>query len=205
MIVSLVSFTNTQLNRSSFKQNIQSYISQVELPPYSKRTLLFDLEDDFKNCTVVVEFFPRYHFSTKDADLTLRSSIDVFGPKDEKLMSDTFKVGNKAQKPIKKKMMFKEKGSYSITMKNIEKEPIIGAIMLDMEECKAHDKHAGNDEMASLSHKVEKMVWRLFEMFGRNELTENQMQHKDSDLNKSHNRLTCLAISEIFAMMMIAG
>lgn len=204
--LALANLITTQVNQGSFKKNVQSYISQVELPPYGTRSLLFDLEESFQNCNVVVEFFPRYHFAAKDAELNLRCAFDVISPNGNKLVADTFKLGKeKQQKPIKKKMKFEEKGTYTIEMKNIEDMPIIGAIMLDMEDCKAHDTHVVSSQMDKVTHRVQKMVWRLFEMFGMNEITESSMEHKATDLKKSHHRLTYTAISEVAAMFLIAG
>jgi hypothetical protein len=61
-----------QLNRGSFKSNVMSYISQVELKGFATRELLFDLEPDFKACEVTIEYFSRYHWDVPKGTSSLR-------------------------------------------------------------------------------------------------------------------------------------
>jgi hypothetical protein len=183
-----------------------SYISQVELPPTSVRKLLFDLEEDFSNCNIILEYFPRYHYnSKKDGDSQLNSSISVKHTKSEHpVFTKTFTIHDKELAPIKQTVRFAQTGTWEIIMENFDNEILIGSIMLDMEGCKNHVAHAENKDMDELITKVERMVWKLFEMFGVNEVTESYMEHSSMDMTKSHHRLTYSAISETVAMFIIA-
>ena len=67
---------------------------------------------------------------------------------------------------------------YEIKIDNLSPQLIISAIMLDMENCKHHDKHAEKSEMKELIQKVEKMIWRIYEMFGRNEVYDFFISYK---------------------------
>ena len=206
LVLLLPSLCFTQLNKGSFKSGVMSYISQVELPANSTRKLLFDLEENFRNCNIVLEYFPRYHYSSaKDGDTQLKSGIAVKHHKQEKpLFREMFTIHRKELVPIKKTLKFDQVGTWEIIMSNLDNEPLIGSIMLDMEGCKDHVPHAETKEMDLLINKVQKMVWKLFEMFGVNEVTESYMEHSAKDMRKSHHRLTYSAISETLAMFIIA-
>ena len=157
----LINLVNCGTQVSSFKKNVMSYVSQVELPPYAERTLMFDLEEDFKNCTVMVEYFPRFHFDTEMEDTLLKSTVTIESPK-EKMFHGKFKLGTKeSTQPLQKNLKFTDIGVHKIIMTNLEGQPIIGSILLDMVGCHTHnDMHAGQDEMNGVIDKVEKIIWK---------------------------------------------
>jgi hypothetical protein len=80
LTILLVCFGSTmgQLNRGSFKSNVMSYISQVELKGFATRELLFDLESDFKACEVTIEYFSRYHWDVPKGTSSLRCQPPIF-------------------------------------------------------------------------------------------------------------------------------
>jgi hypothetical protein len=120
------------------------------------------------------------------------------------MFNKTFTINDKEHAPIKQTMRFAEIGTWEIIMENFDIETLIGSIMLDMEGCKNHVAHAEDKDMDESITKVERMVWKLFEMFGENEVTESYMEHTKGNMRKSHHRLTYSAISKTVAMFIIA-
>jgi hypothetical protein len=114
-------------------------------------------------------------------------------------------LGEKASAPIKRKLMFDTDGTYHVVIRNIESEPMIGSLMLDMEGCTQHDMHLTEETMQGVVHRIQTLIWRIAELFAINSVGEGELEHSLLDAIKSYDALVAVSIGEAAALLMIAG
>jgi hypothetical protein len=114
-------------------------------------------------------------------------------------------LGEKASAPIKRKLIFDTDGTYHVVIRNIESEPMIGSLMLDMEGCTQHDMHLTEEAMQGVVHRIQTLIWRIAELFAINSVSEGELEYSLLDAIKSYDALVAVSIGEAAALLMIAG
>merc|ERR1712224_536197 len=149
----------------------------LEIPAGAVRVLYYDLEPQYQNCTIQMDYFTLYHFRYKTTGSALRTAIDLIGPNEEKILQDVFKLNSYSSKPLKKHFKLKKEGTYKFVIRNLEGYPVIGNILVDFEGCHLEEPDLSSNDMHESHKKVESMIWKLYELFGQNEVSETQMEY----------------------------
>ena len=192
-------------NIPNFKKGAVSSITKIEIPANAIRILYYDLEPQYKNCSIVMEYFSLYHFSYKSIGSALRTTIDLIGPNDSKILQDVFKINQYNSKPVKKSFKLKIDGTYKFVLRNLENVPILGSIMIDFEGCHHEEPDLSSTQMHETNKRVEGMIWNLYGLFAQNEVSETQMEYQHLEITKFNDTLSGAALSEAFAVFLIAG
>ena len=72
---------------------------------------------------------------------------------------------------------FKKEGTYSIVMRNMEADHIIANVVMEFEECHDVKIDLDKDSLDQTIARVDALIWRLFKMFGINEVAESSLEH----------------------------
>ena len=190
---------------SGFKKGAVASITKFEIPAGKSRILYYDLEPQYQNCTIKMDYFTLYHFRYKSTGSALRTAIDLIGPKQETILQDVFKLTQYSSKPLRKSFKLKHEGTYKFVIRNLENYPVIGNIMVDFEGCHHEEPDLTSNDMHSAHKNVEGMIWRLYDMFAQNEVSETQMEYQQVEIVKFNQTLSAAAFSEAFAVLLIAG
>ena len=77
--------------------------------------------------------------------------------------------------------------------------------MIYFKGCHHEDPDLDSNQMHETFKKVENMSWKLYEILGQNQVSETQIEFQHLEITKFNNTLSASALSEAFAVFLIAA